>query len=140
MFGLFLHLGGRNRIPLTYVDNCADAVVRAGADERLVGEILNVVDDDLPSSADLLARYKKSGVKMRIVPVPRPLLFLLSRINQLVSRLSSGQFPVVFKPSDIECYWSGYRYPNTKAKKLLDWTPRVPMGEALDRTFMNIEA
>src|SRR5439155_14002878 len=29
-FGVFLHLGGSNVIPLTYVDNCADAIVLAG--------------------------------------------------------------------------------------------------------------
>ena len=29
-FGIFLHLGGGNRIPLTYVENCADAIVLAG--------------------------------------------------------------------------------------------------------------
>jgi nucleoside-diphosphate-sugar epimerase len=26
-FGLFLHLGGSNKVPLTYVDNCAEAIV-----------------------------------------------------------------------------------------------------------------
>src|SRR6185312_7166645 len=29
-FGIFLHLGGFNRIPFTYVDNCADAIALAG--------------------------------------------------------------------------------------------------------------
>src|SRR5271154_5503490 len=29
-FGLFLHLGGPNTIPLTYVENCADAIALAG--------------------------------------------------------------------------------------------------------------
>ena len=33
-FGIFLHLGGSNRLPLTYVDNCADAIVQAGNQER----------------------------------------------------------------------------------------------------------
>src|SRR5262249_20082702 len=28
--GIFLHLGGSNTIPLTYVDNCADAIALAG--------------------------------------------------------------------------------------------------------------
>ena len=29
-FGIFLHLGGSNEIPLTYVDNCAEAIALAG--------------------------------------------------------------------------------------------------------------
>ena len=28
-FGVFLHLGGSNTIPFTYVDNCAEAIVLA---------------------------------------------------------------------------------------------------------------
>ncbi len=33
-FGPFLHLGGSNRIPLTYMDNCAEAIVLAGLTVR----------------------------------------------------------------------------------------------------------
>ena len=33
-FGFFLHLGGSNTIPFTYVDNCADAIVMAGLGQR----------------------------------------------------------------------------------------------------------
>jgi nucleoside-diphosphate-sugar epimerase len=29
-FGVFLHLGGGNTIPFTYVDNCAEAIALAG--------------------------------------------------------------------------------------------------------------
>ncbi|HTA29518.1 MAG TPA: NAD-dependent epimerase/dehydratase family protein, partial [Candidatus Cybelea sp.] len=43
-FGFFLHLGGGNRVPLTYVDNCADAIVLAGLVEGVEGQIFNVVD------------------------------------------------------------------------------------------------
>src|SRR5215469_7719227 len=43
-FGLFLHLGGSNRIPLTYVDNCADAIALAGLGTGVEsGEVFNVV-------------------------------------------------------------------------------------------------
>jgi len=49
-FGTFLHLGGANQIPLTYVDNCAEAMVLAGIAPGIDGEVFNIVDDDLPSS------------------------------------------------------------------------------------------
>ena len=38
-FGLFLHLGGPNTIPLTYVDNCAEAIARAGLAPGVDGEV-----------------------------------------------------------------------------------------------------
>src|SRR5205807_994577 len=36
-FGVFLHLGGSNTIPLTYVDNCVDAIVLAGLKKGVEG-------------------------------------------------------------------------------------------------------
>ena len=57
-FGIFLHLGGFNTLPITYVDNCAEAIVLAGLKEGVDGEVFNVVDDDLPSSRQFLKRYK----------------------------------------------------------------------------------
>src|SRR5438132_5447328 len=44
-FGFLIHLGGSNPLPLTYVDNCAEAIVLAGLKPGIEGEIFNVVDD-----------------------------------------------------------------------------------------------
>ena len=51
-FGVFLHLGGSNTIPFTYVENCADAIALAGVMPGVDGEVFNVVDDELPSSRE----------------------------------------------------------------------------------------
>jgi len=139
LFGIFLHLGRRNAIPLTYVDNCADAIVRAGKTTGALGEVICIVDDDLPTSSEILRRYQQAGASLRAVPVPRWLLYLLSKVNVRVSAWSRGQFPVVFKPSDIACYWTGHQYSNAKAKRLLNWSPQVSMHEALDRTFKMLQ-
>ena len=53
-FGIFLHLGGSNRIPFTYVDNCAEAIVLAGLKEGIDGEVFNIVDNQLPTSREFL--------------------------------------------------------------------------------------
>jgi nucleoside-diphosphate-sugar epimerase len=45
-FGFFIHLGRSNLLPLTYVDNCAEAIVLAGLKPGVEGEVFNVVDDD----------------------------------------------------------------------------------------------
>src|SRR5208283_5546268 len=69
-FGFFLHLGGSNTIPLTYVDNCAAAIVLAGLVKGVDGEAFNVVDDDLPSSRQFLRRYKKNAKQFKSIYVP----------------------------------------------------------------------
>ncbi len=58
-FGIFLHLGLNNRIPLTYVDNCAEAIVLAGLRKGIEGQVFNIFDDDLPTSREFLKRYKR---------------------------------------------------------------------------------
>jgi nucleoside-diphosphate-sugar epimerase len=53
-FGLFLHLGGSNRIPLSYVENCADAIVLAGLTPGIDGESFILLDNDSPKSKTFL--------------------------------------------------------------------------------------
>ncbi len=75
-FGFFMHLGGSNRIPFTFVDNCAEAIVLAGLVKGVDGEVFNIVDDDLPSSRAFLRLYKKNVRKFRSVYVPHALSYL----------------------------------------------------------------
>jgi len=134
-FGLFLHLGGSNLVPLTYVESCADALVLAGAAPRVEGEAFHVVDDDLPTSAELLRRYRREVRALRGLPVGYRLLRQLSRLNAWYSARTEGHLPPVFTPYKVDSLWKPLRYSNAKAKARLGWTPGVPMAEALDRTF-----
>src|SRR5579872_5306846 len=63
--GWQLYLGGKNLLPLTYVDNCAEAIVVAGTNEQAAGQIYNVHDDDLPTCRQYLRAYKKSVKNIR---------------------------------------------------------------------------
>ncbi len=134
-FGIYLHLGGSIRIPLSYVDNCAEAIVRAGLTPGVEGEVFNVVDDDLPRSRTLLKQYKKRVRKFRSVRLPYRLTSLLCSLWEKYSERSEGQLPAVFNRSRCSAEWKGNRYTNEKMKKLLGWKARVPMAEALDRYF-----
>ena len=60
-FGIFLHLGGSNQIPFTYVDNCAEAIALAGLKAGVDGEVFNVVDDDLPLEPAVLEAVQKES-------------------------------------------------------------------------------
>jgi nucleoside-diphosphate-sugar epimerase len=134
-FGIYLHLGGTNRIPLTYVDNCADAIVLAGLVRGAEGQIFNVVDDDLPTSRTLLKGYKNAVGHFRSISVPYPLSYGLSILWEKYSRWSEGQLPPVFNRNRAMTEWRGNRYSNQRLKDVLKWTPRVPMTTALQRYF-----
>ncbi len=134
-FGLFLHLGGSNRIPLSYVDNCADAIVLAGVTKGIDGETFNVVDDDLPTSRAFLRLYKKNVGYFKSIYLPKSLSYLLSLLWEKYSHWSKGQLPPVFNRRRWASDWKGNTYSNEKLKRLLGWSPRVPFDEASRRFF-----
>lgn len=134
-FGVFFHLGGANQLPLTYVDNCAHAIVLAGVKPQVDGEIFNIVDDDLPSSRKFLRMYKKHGKNMKSVYFPYWLFYAFCWAWEKYSSYSEGQLTSVFNRRRCATYWKGNKYTNAKLKARLGWRPVVPFSEASRRYF-----
>jgi nucleoside-diphosphate-sugar epimerase len=130
-FGLFLHLGGSNQIPFTYVTNCADAIVLAGITEDVESHVFNVVDDDLPASRAFIRQYAAGVDGFRYLSVPYPLFYLFCSLWEKYSDWSKGQLPPAFNRRKCSAYWKGNRYTNEKLKTLLGWEPRVSYQEGL---------
>lgn len=133
-FGIFLHLGGSNTIPLTYVDNCADAIALAGLTPGIEGEVFNVVDDDLPTSRRFLRLYKKNVERFRSVYVPHVISYSLCFMWEWYSNWSEGQLPPAFNRRRWNAYWKKTNYSNKKLKTI-GWTQRVPTAEGFKRYF-----
>ncbi len=123
-FGLFLHLGGSNTIPFTYVDNCADAIVLAGLVKGVDGEVFNVVDDELPSSRQFLRQYKKNVRRFKSLYVPHAVSHALCYLWERYSQWSQGQLPPVFNAQTLVLEWKKTRYSNEKLKLRLGWVPK----------------
>jgi nucleoside-diphosphate-sugar epimerase len=134
-FGFFLHLGGSNQMPFTYVDNCADAIALAGVKKGVDGEVFNVVDDDLPSSRRFLRLYKKNVRRFRSIYVPHFLSFSLCYLWEVYSDWSEGQLPPSFNRKKWHSYWKKTHYSNEKLKSRLGWEPRVSTKEGFQRYF-----
>ena len=134
-FGPFLHMGGSNRIPLTYVDNCAEAIVLAGLAAGVDREVFNVVDDDLPTSRQFLRMYKKNVGYFRSFYVPKILSRLFCDLWEKYTQWSDGQLPAVFNLARWSCDWKGNNYSNKKLKERLGWKVSIPFNEASNRFF-----
>lgn len=134
-FGVFLHLGGANRIPFTYVDNCADAIALAGVKKGVEGEVFNIVDDDLPSSREFLRLYKRNVRRFRSLYLPHSLSYALCYLWERYSAWSAGQVPPAFNRRKWHAYWKSTRYSNARLKDQLGWKPKVSMAEGLRRYF-----
>jgi nucleoside-diphosphate-sugar epimerase len=134
-FGIFLHLGGSNPIPLTYLDNCADAIALAGLTRGVDGETFNIVDDDPPSSRQLLRLYKRHVRRFASIYVPHGVSYVLCWLWEKYSRWSEGQVPPAFNRKRWHAEWKRTRYTNDKVKARLGWAPNVPVADGLTRYF-----
>ncbi|MBI5070631.1 MAG: NAD(P)-dependent oxidoreductase [Deltaproteobacteria bacterium] len=139
LFGLFLHLGRRNLLPLTYVDNCADALVDVARSPESTGQVYNVVDDDLPTARAYLDAYRREVERLRVVSLPLFATLLLSRLVAWYHAHSRGQLPAIFTPYKTNSMWRSFRYDNSRLKSL-GWRPRVSTAEGMRRTFEALRA
>jgi nucleoside-diphosphate-sugar epimerase len=136
-FGVFLHLGGSNPIPFTFVDNCAHAIMLAGLTKGIDGQVFNVVDDDLPSSRRFLGLYKQNVRRFTSLYLPHAVSYVCCWLWEAYSRWSQEQLPPVFNRRGWHAYWKKTRYSNDKLKTELGWRPHVTTSEGLSRYFQS---
>jgi nucleoside-diphosphate-sugar epimerase len=139
-FGFFVHLGGSNILPLTYVDNCAEAIVLAGLKPGVDAEIFNVVDDELLSSAEFLRAYKRGVGSFFTLPLPYRATELLCGAWEKYANRTKGQLPATFNRRRCAAEWKGNRFSNAKLHSRLGWTPRVNMKQAIAAYVDQFEA
>lgn len=130
-FGFFIQVDGSHVLPLTFVDNCAEAIALAGLIPGLEGEIFNVVDDELPTARQFLQAFKKRVGSLRCFRMPYPLAYALCALWEEYSKRSLGQLPPVFNRRRCAAEWKGNRYSNQKLHDRLGWKPRMPMEQAM---------
>jgi nucleoside-diphosphate-sugar epimerase len=134
-FGVFLHMGGGNTMPLTYVDNCAEAIVLAGVAEGVDHETFNIVDDNLPSSRKFLRLYKRNVKPFFSIYVPHALAFCLCSLWESYATRSKGQLPNVYNRRFWHATWKRTRYSNAKIKARVGWKPSISTEEGLRHHF-----
>jgi len=134
-FGPFLHLGGSNPLPLTYVENCAEAIVLAGLIPGIENEVINIVDDDLPTSRYFLRRFKREVRSFRSIYLPKFLSYLFCASWEYFSRWSAGQIPPVFSRREWHAYWKKTYYSNKRLKEFIGWKQKISTEEGLKLFF-----
>jgi nucleoside-diphosphate-sugar epimerase len=131
-FGFFIQINGSNLLPLTYVDNCAEAIVLAGLKPGIDGEVFNVVDDELITARQFLKAYRKKAKSFVSIRLPYVVGYTMCLLWEKYSEWSKNQLPPVFNRRRCAAEWKGNRYSNQKLKDRLGWKPRVPMEQAME--------
>jgi nucleoside-diphosphate-sugar epimerase len=130
-FGPFIQVNGSNHLPLTFVSNCAEAIVLAGLRPGIDGEVFNVVDDQLPTARQFL-RVCKGMKHFRSIRIPYWLAYGACFAWEKYAKWSKGQLPPVFNRRRCAAEWKSQRYSNEKLKERVGWSPRVPMKQAME--------
>ena len=131
---IFFHLGGSNLLPLSYVANCAEAIVLAAGHSDSAGQVYNVHDDDLPTASRYLREYKRHVKRIRSIRLPYFATQLLARTLEAYHRRSQGQLPAIITRYKAAAAWGGNRFDNAKLHSI-GWRQLVSTPDAMAQTF-----
>ncbi|MDB5295080.1 MAG: Epimerase [Phycisphaerales bacterium] len=141
---VWLRIGAWARVPLTYVENCAEAIVAAADADGAKNQILNVVDDETPTQRRYVALLRKREPRRPlVVPVPYSLAWLTANAAKLFNRWACGgkaKVPGVLVPSRLAARAKPLRYTNAGIKRAIPWRPRFTLAESLDRSLSSHDA
>ena len=131
-------VGPRMRLPLTFVENCAEAVAVASLSPRAAGETFNIVDGDGPRAwayARFMARLDPS-IRVRL-PVPYEVgHFLVAVLAMLMPRIyrSGGKLPGALVPASYAARFRPLQHTGEKAMTILGWSPTVSFETAVAKS------
>jgi nucleoside-diphosphate-sugar epimerase len=134
---IFLRIGAKSRLPLSYVENCAEALVLCAECDRAIGQTLNLVDDDLPTQAEYVRELQKRTAVPHAIFVPWFMMRSIAGFAWWVHCTVLGKrlkLPGILVPAKLHARFKPLRYSNERAKAVLDWQPRYPLQAALDRS------
>lgn len=136
---LWLRIGSGARVPVSYVEHSAESLLLAAEKPGQLGVILNVLDDDPPTQAELareLARRAPSSPLCVTMP------WLLVNGAAKAAATASGVIPFIRErlpslvdPAIVAARFKPLSYTNHRLHEVLGWRPRFTLSEALDRCF-----
>jgi nucleoside-diphosphate-sugar epimerase len=133
-----LLLGGRNVLPLTYVENTVSLLAESGRHPAAAGETFNAVDPGAVTQLAYLRRWRAAADGPRFVlPFPLAALRAMGRALQAAERRTEGRLvpPAFLDPYKIEPTVRRFSWAPSRAKEVLGWEPPVALDEALRRSF-----
>ncbi len=144
-YGRALRVGGLDiifapfaRMKLTYVDNCADAIVRA-LERPGEGGTINIVDCDSPTHARYHRLCRRAGAPVgRAIYIP---WFVVAGGGLFIRAINRWFFSGRAKLPEIldfprqQARWKPLRYAESNASTALEWIPSTSLVEGISRTF-----
>jgi nucleoside-diphosphate-sugar epimerase len=120
----------KQRLPLTHVENAAEAISLALHCEQAVGRAYNIVDGETIQQGTYLTLLREVGLSQArtLLLPPAPLYPLVSLVAQMCRLI--GMSPPLSR-RQLERALASIRYDTTRAHTELGWRPTVKLVEAL---------
>lgn len=122
IFGRRVVLGDGNiRLPLVYIEDVVDAVCAALDRGLHSGEIVQLVDDSLPTQNEILKTV--AGADAKTLRVPRPAVFAMGWLSEIALQPLHRASPV--SRYRLRSALARRTYVSLHAQRLLNWKPRI---------------
>jgi predicted dehydrogenase len=120
-------------LPLTYVDNAVDALIRGATVPGIGGESFNIVDQDVVTQKEYLDLLQQSTGGPRVLKLPRIAYYAIATLAELAAaargkEASTNRYRVRTRLKSVQ-------WDCSKAQKVLQWQPRASLREGLQQTF-----
>jgi nucleoside-diphosphate-sugar epimerase len=116
----------KGEVPLVSVEGVANAILDVVERDVANGEIIQLVDDNLPSHAEYLVGLRRRGLlPTGGITVPwRIMAGLVAIVFKLITKVGlRKKLPEALLPQSFAARMKPFRYSNAKAKQLLAWVP-----------------
>jgi len=136
--GLKLILARRDyRLPMTHVDNVADAVVLALRAPNAIGQAFTIVDENIRQEEYTSLYRAAAGELWRPVYLPVGAVGLAARVLEKALGLARRRSPVTYH--QIRRATDSATFDCARARSVLGWQPRIGVQEGLDQCFRTLQ-
>jgi 2-alkyl-3-oxoalkanoate reductase len=124
-------------LPLSYAENVADALLLAAREEQASGRAYTVVDEHVRQSQYARLYRQVSGQRWVVVYAPVGLLLTAASGIERVANLAGLRPPLT--RHQVQRTVRSATFSTDRIARELGWHPRVPLNEALRRSFLPLD-
>jgi 2-alkyl-3-oxoalkanoate reductase len=133
---LLLMGSGAYRLPLAYVANVVDALMRAADYAGPAGETFNVVDQETLTRREYIkSLHEVTGRRFVVLPVPALALVAGALACELMWPMLRRGAPAPLTRYRIHSLITPRSFGTSKTRVVLGWVPRIGVGKALEETW-----
>ena len=127
---------GNALLPLVYVDDVVDALLKSAECDRATGQIIQLVDGEQITQREYLKYCLTRLHEIKVHHMPMSLLYCAAATIQCVGALARISAPLtIYRLRSIRPY---VEFRCTAAQRMIGWEPKVGIRKGLENTFAKL--